>query len=90
MEDYQKIYRGFLQEIKENIDISRVASIFIAPLLYNEDDYQKIRKKHQYPFLQGLKLQSNGLRKMDSDFYSFFDHLFAEIFPDKEFFRDYQ
>ncbi len=90
VENYQNLYRSFLQDIKEKIDLSRIASIFVAPLLYNEDDYQKIRKKHQYPFLQGLKIQSNGLRKMDSDFYSFFDQLFAEIFPEKQIFRDYQ
>ena len=31
----------------------------MAPLLYNEDDYQKIQKKHQYPFLKDLKLTTS-------------------------------
>ena len=87
---FQTLYEQFLQDLQQKVDFSQISSIFIAPILYNEDDYQKIMKIYNFPFLKELSHQEHGLRKMAPDFYSFFDELFHKYFPEKRILRDYQ
>ncbi|MDR2540935.1 MAG: hypothetical protein LBD11_04045, partial [Candidatus Peribacteria bacterium] len=56
VESYETLYTDMLVEIKKQIDISRISSIFIAPLIYNQGDFSVIKKKNpEFPFRDQLQ-----------------------------------
>ena len=79
-----------MQQIKAQIDITKISSIFIAPLIYNTSDYLALQKKSDLPFLSFLHQQEQGLMKMQQKYYDIFEALFTNAFPDHQILRDYQ
>lgn len=80
VKDYEVIYSDFINYIKQNIDISKIHSIFASWLLYTKKDYNKILSK--YPDLDVLHMlelsQDNFYRESKNvrdTFYSMFKKL---------------
>jgi spore photoproduct lyase len=91
IENYETVYEEMLNQIKSNINVKRISSIFIAPLLYNAGDFAIIKKKKpDFPFWELLQARENGLMKMEDQHYERFFQLFQKAFPEKEILRDYR
>lgn len=46
VQNYEEIYKKFLEEVKKNIDMEKIFSVFATWLLYTKDDYKKILAKN--------------------------------------------
>ncbi len=90
IENHLEIYKKLILKVRESIDIQKVASIFIAPLIYNKGDFTAIQKKSSLPFLKALQENEEGMMKMNQKYYDEFRDLFTTAFPEKKIFRDYQ
>jgi len=91
IENYLNLYQELTKNIKEVININEISSIFIAPLIYNKEDYHILKKKNpEYRFLEPLQENEKGLMKMDQKYYKEFRNLFTTAFPKQNIFRDYQ
>ncbi|GHV23564.1 hypothetical protein FACS189428_7230 [Clostridia bacterium] len=89
--EYENIYTSLLTEVKKQIDISRISSIFIAPLIYNQGDFAVMKKKNpDFPFRDRLHRDKKGLMKMEDEHYQRFLQIFQEAFPEKEILWDYR
>jgi hypothetical protein len=75
--------------VRKSIDIQKVVSIFIAPLIYNKGDFTAIQKKSSLPFLKALQENEERMMKMNQKYYNEFRDLFTTAFPEKNIFRDY-
>jgi spore photoproduct lyase len=91
IENYETVYEEMLNQIKNSINLQRISSIFIAPLLYNAGDFAVIKKKKpDFPFRETLQARENGLMKMEEQHYERFFQLFQQAFPEKEILWDYK
>ena len=93
VDNFRQIYSDFLDEIADKIDISKIASIAIAPLIFNQWDYSVLIKKYQndsdFSFINDLKQNEHQLRTCsDTEIYAF-KELFTDKFKWKNLFRDY-
>lgn len=83
IENYEEIYKNFLEDVVKKIDFSKVYSVFIGWLLYTKDDYNKMLKKEPYlDLLYKLEENQDGFfrekRKVRDYFYQLFDSLIQE------------
>ena len=93
IENYQQIYENFLDEVISKIDIKKISSIAIAPLIFNQWDYNVLIKKYQndsdFSFINNLQQNVHQLRTCSNDEISAFKELFTNKFKNKDLFRDY-
>ena len=91
--DYHQIYKEFLDEIIEKLPTEKIASIAIAPLIFNQWDYNILIKKYQndsdFSFIKDLQKNEHQLRTCSNDEISNFKKLFENKFKWKNLFRDY-
>lgn len=78
IENYQEIYKQFLEYVVSQIDFSKIYSVFIGGLLYTKDDYNKIIKKEPLlDLLYKLEDSRDGFmrekREVRDYFYNLFD-----------------
>ena len=90
VKDYIGIYTKLVEEVRKNISIENISSIFIAPLIYNKGDLLVMKKKYpDFELLDLLQENETGLMKMDQSYYEVFEQLFRKGFPEKEILWDY-
>ena len=93
VENFQQIYSDFLDEVIDKINIDKIASIAIAPLIFNQWDYNVLIKKYQndsdFSFINNLKKNEHQLRTCSNDEILAFKKLFTDKFKEKNIFRDY-
>ena len=89
--NYEKIYKDFLEEVKKNIPIKKIHSIFATWLLYTKEDYKKILQKNpELDILYQLQDWWDGFfrerEKVRKVFYEIFREFYSEaiICLDKE------
>ena len=91
--NFQKIYSEFIDEINNTININKTTSITIAPLIFNQWDYNIINKKYQndsdFLFIKNLQQNEHQLRTCSNEEISTFKNLFSNKFKVKKIFRDY-
>lgn len=76
--------------MKREIDITKINSLFIASLIYNQGDFKTIQKKNLNSDLRKLvQLQENGLVKLPDQTFQTFVSLFEKHFPEKKIFFDF-
>jgi len=46
VQNYEEIYKDFLEEVKKRIDMEKIFSVFATWLLYTKEDYKKILAKN--------------------------------------------
>lgn len=90
VKDYQSLYPRFLEEVKRNIPINQINSIFMASLIYNTGDFKTMQKKNPESDLrENLVAHPNGLIKLsDQDFQNFID-IFESAFPQQTIYFDF-
>ncbi len=93
IKNFHQIYSGFLDEVINKINTNKIASITIAPLIFNQWDYNVLTKKYQkdsdFSFINNLQQNEHQLRTCSNSEISIFKELFQEKFKDKKIFRDY-
>ena len=93
IENYYQIYEEFLDKVVEKLPINKIASIAIAPLIFNQWDYNVLIKKYQndsdFSFIKNLKENEHHLRTCSPTEISDFNGLFENKFKGKNLFRDY-
>ena len=93
VENFQQIYSEFLDEIIDKVNIEKIASIAIAPLIFNQWDYNVLIKKYQndsdFSFINNLKKNEHQLRTCSDSEISDFRELFKNKFKGKNLFWDY-
>ena len=93
VKNYQTIYEEFLDEVISKIDINKIDSIAIAPLIFNQWDYNILIKKYindsDFSFIKNLEENEHQLRTCWNDEISDFKELFSNKFKNKNLFRDY-
>ena len=91
--NFEEIYWKFLDKVISEIDINKISSITIAPLIYNQWDYNKITKIYQkdkdFSFVNNLQKNENNLRTCSNYEISTFKNLFKNKFDKIKIFRDY-
>ena len=91
--NFQEIYSEFLDEIIDKIDIEKIASIAIAPLIFNQWDYSVLTKKYQndsdFSFINWLQKNKHELRTCSNDEILYFKDLFTTKLKNKNLFWDY-
>ena len=93
VKNFQEIYSEFLDEIIKKLTIEKISSIAIAPLIFNEWDYNVLIKKYQndsnFSFIKNLQKNEHNLWTPSNqeilDFKAVFDNKFKWI----NLFRDY-
>ena len=93
VEYYQQIYEEFLNEVISKIDNNKISSIAIAPLIFNQWDYNVLIKKYQndsdFSFIKNLQQNEHQLRTCSEVEISTFKELFTNNFKWKNLFWDY-
>jgi len=93
IENFQQIYSEFLDEIISKINTNKISSITIAPLIFNQWDYNILIKKYQndsdFSFINNLQQNEHQLRTCSDEEVSAFKDLFTNKFKNKNLFRDY-
>lgn len=89
VENFEQIYNEFLDEVIKKIDTDRIASICIAPLIFNEWDYKTIQKKSDFEFLESLEQNEHNLRTCWDNKIQTFKEIFEEKFKWRRLFWDY-
>ena len=93
VEKFRQIYSDFLDEVIDKINIDKVASIAIAPLIFNQWDYNVLTKKYQndsdFSFINWLQKNEHELRTCSNDEISYFKNLFTTKLKNKDLFWDY-
>lgn len=93
VQDFQQIYLDFLNEIIDKINIDKIASIAIAPLIFNQWDFNILFKKYQtdsdFSFIKNLKENEHHLRTCSNNEITYFKQLFENKFKEKKLFWDY-
>ena len=93
VENFHQIYSDFLDEIITKVDINKVSSTAIAPLIFNQWDYNVIIKKYQndsdFSFIKNLEKNKHDLWTCSNDEVSTFKLLFDEHFKWINLTRDY-
>lgn len=93
VENYYQIYEEFLDEVVEKLPINKIASVAIAPLIFNQWDYNVLIKKYQndsdFSFINNLQQNEHQLRTCSDNEISDFKRLFESKFKNKNLFWDY-
>ena len=93
VENFQQIYSEFLDEVITKIDTNKISSIAIAPLIFNQWDYNVLIKKYQndsdFSFINNLKENEHNLWTYSNDEISAFKLLFDKHFKWINLIRDY-
>ena len=93
VENFRQIYSEFLDEVINKINIDKIASIAIAPLIFNQWDYNVLIRKYQndsdFSFINNLQQNEHQLRTCSDEEISTFKNLFTDKFKNKNLFRDY-
>ena len=93
VDNFQQIYSDFLDEVIDKLNINKVASIAIAPLIFNQWDYNVLIRKYQkdsdFPFINNLQKNEHNLRTCSNNEISTFKKLFDSKFTWKHLFWDY-
>ena len=90
IDNYEKIYEEFLNKLRCEIDITKIHSIFIASLIYNQWDFKTMQKKNPNSQLWNfVKLHDNWLVKIPDEIFQKFSDLFKKTFPEKEIYYDF-
>ena len=93
VKNFRQIYSEFLDEIIIKVDIKKISSIAIAPLIFNQWDYNVLIKKYQndsdFSFIKNLKKNKHDLWTCSNDEVSTFKLLFDEHFKWINLTRDY-
>ena len=90
IQGFEKLYADFLQNLKEQIPIEKINSIFIASLIYNQGDFKQIQKKNPNSELRNLvEPHDNGLIKIPDQTFQIFVSLFEKAFPEKKIYFDF-
>ena len=93
VENFQQIYSEFLDKVIDKININKIASIAIAPLIFNQWDYNILIKKYQndsdFSFINNLKQNEHQFRTCSDNEISDFRELFKNKFKNRKFFLDY-
>ena len=91
--NFRQIYSEFLDEVIDKIDTNKISSIAIAPLIFNQWDYNVFTKKYQndsdFSFINNLKQNEHQLRTCSDEEISAFRKLFTQKLKNKSLFRDY-
>ncbi len=84
MENYQEVYKKFLQEVTQKIDFSKIYSVFIGWLLYTKEDYNKILKKEPHlDVLYKLEDTEDGFMREKREVRDYFYELFDEFIQEQ-------
>ena len=93
VEKFLQIYSVFLDEVIANIDTNKISSIAIAPLIFNQWDYNVLIKKYQndsdFSFIKNLEKNGHQLWTCSNVEISNFKELFSNKFKNRNLFRDY-
>ena len=90
VENYKNLYSELLEQVKREIDMEKVNSLFIASLIYNQGDFKQMQKKNLNSDLRNLvQLQENGLVKIPDQIFQTFVSLFQKHFPEKKIYFDF-
>ena len=91
--NYQQIYKEFLDEVTSSLPINKISSIAIAPLIFNEWDYNILNKKYQndsdFSFINKLQKNEHNLYTCSNEEISTFKALFDDKFKWYNLFWDY-
>ena len=91
--NYQQIYEEFIDEITSSIPIEKISSIAIAPLIFNEWDYNVLIKKYQnnsdFSFINKLQKNEHNLFTCSDEEISAFKAIFDNKFKWYNLFWDY-
>ncbi len=80
VDDFENIYKNFLEKIKKKINLKKINSIIVSWLLYTKDDYNKILKKFpRLDILYKLKEEENNFIKLDKNKRKNFYKLFKDF-----------
>ncbi len=93
VENFQQIYSEFLDEVIDRVKIDKIASITIAPLIFNQWDYNVLIKKYQndpdFSFINNLQKNEHNLRTCSNKEITSFKELFETKFKWSNLFWDY-
>ena len=93
IEDFQQIYWEFLDEVIKYIPVEKISSIAIAPLIFNEWDYNVLTKKYNndpdFSFINNLRKNEHNLWTCSSGKISAFKELFYNKLMWSNLFWDY-
>lgn len=93
IKDFQPIYSEFLDEVIKKIDTNKISSIAIAPLIFNQWDYNILIKKYKndsdFSFIKDLKQNNHQLRTCSDEEILDFKEIFTDKFKNKNLYRDY-
>jgi hypothetical protein len=82
-----------LDEIIDKIDVEKISSIAIAPLIFNQWDFNVLIKKYQndldFSFINRLEKNEHELRTCSNDEILYFKDLFTSKLKNKNLFWDY-
>lgn len=88
-----QIYKEFLKEVTWSLPISKIASITIAPLIFNDWDYNVLRKKYindkDFNFINKLEKNEHDLWTCSNEEIIEFKALFENEFKWNNLFWDY-
>jgi len=91
--NFQQIYSEFLDEIISKIDTNKISSIAIAPLIFNQWDYNVLVKKYQndsdFYFINNLQQNVHHLRTCSGSEIMDFKEIFNKKFKWLNLFWDY-
>lgn len=88
--NYEKIYKEFLNNLKSEIDLEKIHSIFIASLIYNQWDFKTMQKKNPNSQLWNyVKLNENWLIKLPDEIFQKFSNLFKKELSEKKIYYDF-
>lgn len=92
VENFKEIYTNFLEKITSKINIEKISSITIAPLIFNDWDYNKIKNKQksEFPILNNLTLNEHNLRTCSNEELKEFEKLFNNKLSRKKIIWDYK
>lgn len=93
VKDFQKIYEEFLDEVISKIKIEKIDSVTIAPLIFNEWDYNILIKKYKndsdFSFINNLQENEHQLRTCSHSEIEAFNDIFTNKLKKKKLFWDY-
>mgnify|MGYP003312235238 CR=1 FL=1 len=94
VDNFETIYTEFLKEITDKLDINKVASIAISPIIFNEWDYWIIKEKYannqEFPIINNLQKNEHQLWTCSDKEINSFNDIFSKAFPNKTLLRDYK
>ena len=91
--NYQQVYEIFLDEVIDSLPIIKISSITIAPLIFNEWDYNVLNKKYKddkdFNFINKLEKNNHNLRTCSNEEINTFKTIFDNKLKWYNLLRDY-